>query len=136
MTLSVADIAHCLGGIVPPALVTVDADGEPNIVRLSSVRAIDDRHLALTRQFFGKTVTNLAVNPRAVIGVVDPATYDPYLADLLFLRSETSGPLFARLSAEVDAIASIMGMSDVFKLKGADVYEVLEIHAAHSGRPG
>jgi len=127
VTLTLADIARCLAGIVPPSLVTADADGQPNIVRLSAVRQLDDRHVALTRQFFGKTVVNLAVNPRAALLVVDPTTYQGYLVDLRFLRCETSGPLFERLSAEVDAIASVMGLSHVFKLKGADVYEVLGI---------
>ena len=37
------------------------------------------------------------------------------------------GPLFDRLSRDIDAIAALTGMADVFKLRSADVYRVVDI---------
>ncbi len=42
-------------------------------------------------------------------------------------RTERRGPLFDKLSRDIDAIAALTGMTDVFKLKSADVYRVIEI---------
>jgi len=40
------------------------------------------------------------------------------------VRSETSGELFEQMRAEIDAIASLMGMQDVFRLRAVDVFRV------------
>ena len=45
--------------------------------------------------------------------------------DLRFERTETSGPLFDELRASIDAIAVLMDMTDVFALRGADIYRVI-----------
>jgi hypothetical protein len=41
-----------------------------------------------------------------------------------YLHSETEGPVFDQMDMQLEAIASMSGMSDVFKLKAADIYEV------------
>ena len=38
-----------------------------------------------------------------------------------------AGPVFDRLREDVDAVASLHGMEDVFKLRSADIYRVLSI---------
>jgi adenylate cyclase len=57
---------------------------------------------------------------------VSPRTADQYHLDLRYLRTETDGPVFDRMNTRLEAVASQSGMSRVFKLRGVDVYEVLE----------
>ena len=40
-------------------------------------------------------------------------------------RTERRGPLFEQLRRDIDAIAALTGMQDVFKLRSADVYRVV-----------
>jgi adenylate cyclase len=70
---------------------------------------------------------NLAENPRASVLVIDPLEFRWYRLTLHYERTERRGPLFDRLSRDIDAIAALTGMSEVFKLKSADVYRVVAI---------
>jgi adenylate cyclase len=85
---------------------------------------VDNERVALSNQFFSKTVRNLAENPRASMLLVDPTTYDQYRLTLVYERTERRGPVFEQLRADVDAVAAIQGMQDVFKLRAADIYRV------------
>lgn len=127
MTTNLHDIAVCFEGEVPSAIATASADGTPNITYLSKVHLVDDEHVALTDQFFSKTNRNLAENPYACVLVIDPATYDQWRLLLRYERSERRGRLFDRLDRDIEAIAALTGMSGVFKLRGVDIYRVLEI---------
>jgi hypothetical protein len=86
---------------------------------------VDDDHVALSNQFFSKTIQNLAANPRACVGVVDPMTYNSYRLVLRYERTERRGPLFDRMRRDIDAIAALTGMEGVFKLRSADIYRVI-----------
>lgn len=123
--MKLADIRECLEGVLPAVIASSSAQGIPNVTYLSKVRYIDDEHVALTNQFFSKTVENIAQNPRAQITVIHPNTGQQVRLDVTFVQSVGSGELFEQLRAELDAIASLMGMQDVFKLRSADVYRVL-----------
>lgn len=120
-------LALCFEGAVPAVIATAAADGTPNVTYLSRVQRVDDERIALSNQFFSKTVRNLAENPRASILLVDPTTYDQYRLSVAFERTERRGPVFERLRGEVDALAALIGMQDVFKLRAADIYRVLHI---------
>jgi predicted pyridoxine 5'-phosphate oxidase superfamily flavin-nucleotide-binding protein len=137
MTLS--EIASCFEGIVPAEIATASADGMPNVTHLSRVHMVDDEHVALSNQFFSKTVRNLAENPRACVTVIDPLTYDSYKMILQYERTERRGPLFDRMRRDIDAIAALTGMQDVFKLRSADVYRVVSLDqvrgAVHEAGP-
>ena len=126
MSRPLDSIARCFDNTVPSVLATRGPDGFPNMIALSKVTYVDSHHIVLSRQFFKKTGRNLAFDPRACLLLTDPETYRPYRLQLTFLRSETEGPLFEQLSAEIDGIASLTGMSSVFRLKSADVFRVDE----------
>lgn len=123
-------IRNCLDGAIPGAIVTVALDGMPNVARISQVDYLDDEHVALSFQFFNKTRENVLANPHVQIHVVDPDSAARYSLDARYLRTETAGPLFEGMKAKLAGIASLVGMSKVFRLLGADIYQVLAIHPA------
>ena len=59
--------------------------------------------------------------------LIDPLTYDQFRLTLVYERTERRGTVFERLRDDVDAIAALQGMQDVFKLRAADIYRVLHI---------
>jgi adenylate cyclase len=121
---SLASLAHCFQGVVPSVVCTTDADGVPNVVFVSQVYGVDDRRVALSRQFFSKTTRNLEATRRAAVEVMDPLTLQAYRLRLRFTGSDTSGPLFETMALRIQAIASHTGMSGIFRLIAADVFEV------------
>lgn len=124
MTITLRDLAPLLEGVIPPVLATCSASGEPNVTYLSSVQVLDDDHVVASNQFFGKTVANLDENPQACVLAHDHATGRMYRIHVHLVRRETDGPVFDELSARIDAIAAMMGMESVFRLRSADVYAV------------
>ena len=125
--IALTSIWRCFQGVIPSIIATSDAEGTPNVTYASQVHLIDDGHVALSRQFFNKTSRNLDENPRACAEVHDPVTFQSYRLHLKFLRSEKSGPLFDVMSTRIQAIASLTGMSGIFRLIGADVFEVVRV---------
>ena len=125
--LGLRDIHLCFEGAIPAVIATASSDGTPNVTYLSRVRLVDDERVALSNQFFSKTVRNLAENPRASVLLIDPVAYDAFRLTLVYERTERRGALFDRLREDVDAVAAISGMQDVFKLRAADIYRVLHI---------
>ena len=121
------DIAPCFEGTVPATIATASADGTPNVTHLSRVHLVDDDHVALSNQFFSKTMRNLAENPRASLVLIDPRVFDVYRLTIEYERTEKRGPLFDRLHHDIEAIAALTGMQGVFKLRSADVYRVVEL---------
>lgn len=128
MMLKLDAIRECLEGVVPGIMATAAPDGTPNVAYLSQIQFVDGDHVALSYQFFNKTRQNILSNPRAMLTVTNPATAAQYRLTLQFLRTETSGPLFESMKAKLAGIASHTGMSGIFKLLGADVFRVVDIH--------
>ncbi len=127
MSICLGDLSRCFQGIAPSVIATADSHGVPNVTYLSQVYYVDDSHVALSCQFFNKTRRNLDENPAACVEVLDPLTFQAFRLHLRFLRSEKSGSLFDSMALRIDAIASQTGMTGVFRLIAADVFEVLEI---------
>jgi len=125
--VNLASISRCFHGLIPSIIATADGRGVPNVTYISQVYCVDDRHVALSCQFFNKTRRNLDENPVACVEVIDPLTLQAYRLRLKFLRSEKSGPLFDTMALRIDAIASHTGMKGVFRLLAADVFAVQSI---------
>ena len=121
------DIATCFEGVIPAMMATCSLEGEPNVTEISQVHLVDEKHVALSHQFFNKTQRNVRENPHATILVFAPVTYVLYRLQLRFDHSESAGPLFEEMSARLQVIASHTGMLGIFKLRSADVYEVLSV---------
>lgn len=124
-----SEIRPCLEGVIPAVIATVAADGTPNVAYISQVCFVDEGHVALSFQFFNKTRANILANPYANLLVLHPQTVQFFRLHLRYLRTETQGPLFESMKAQLAGIASHTGMSNVFKLLGSDVYAVQEIEA-------
>lgn len=127
MTLSLNLIRPCLEGMIPGVIATCDASGVPNVSYVSQVHYVDGHQLALSFQFFNKTRLNMLQNPQLTAYVIDPVTTSRYRIALLYLRTETDGPLFQHMKAKLAGIASHTGMSGIFELRGADICRVLQI---------
>jgi adenylate cyclase len=125
VTVRLSDHLACFQGVVPSTIATCDTEGTPNVTDLSQVRYVDETHVALSCQFFNKTRRNVERNPYATVEVLDPVTFEALRLELRFDHSETEGPLFDAMALRVQVIASHAGMSGVFRLLSADVYEVL-----------
>jgi hypothetical protein len=126
-TLRLEDLWACFQGMIPAALSTCASDGMPNITFISQVYYVDSTRIAISHQFFNKTHRNVRENPLACAMMLDPRTLQAYRLGLRFDHSESSGPLFDSMSLQLQAIASHAGMTDVFRLRAADVYHVLRI---------
>jgi hypothetical protein len=112
---------------VPALMVTCSADGIPNATVISQVYYVDETHAALSFQFFSKTIKNVRENPRAWVGLSDLAGHADWAMQLEFERSETEGPIFDAMDMQIEAIASMTGMSGIFKLRAADIYRVVSV---------
>ena len=91
---------------------------------LSKAHVVDEHRIALSNQFMSKSAHNLAENPQASMLLTDAATAEQYRLHLRYERTERRGPLFDRLREEVDAVAAMSAMTDVFRLRSADIYRV------------
>jgi putative methionine-R-sulfoxide reductase with GAF domain len=128
-------IMACFQGVIPSPFATCAPDGTPNITYLSIVRYVDPERVAVSRQFLNKTRANLDANPRAQVLVIDPETLQDYLLELRYLHTESDGPVFEEMRANLDAVASQSGMGDVFRLRGVDIHRVESCRASLGNVP-
>ena len=117
----------CLQGMFPSWMTTCSMEGEPNTTVISQVWYVDAEHVALSFQFFNKTKKNISENPHAFATIVNPGTLAMYNLELEFDHSETNGDLFDDMDMKLEAIASMTGMSGIFKLQAADIYTVTSL---------
>jgi adenylate cyclase len=135
--IALETLTPCFQGLIPAWLCTCSGDGMPNAAILSHVDYVDPRHVALSFQFFNKSKRNVAANPRALVRLYDPDTMQVYALRLRYVRTETAGPVFESMRLRIEAIASYSGLKGIFRLLGADIYEVLSVTAVphEIGRP-
>lgn len=121
------EIRPVLDNGIPAVMVTCSRDGVPNTTILSQVYYVDETRVALSFQFFSKTIKNVRENPRACVFVNDVIGQATWILQLEFQKSETEGPIFDAMDMQIEAIASATGMSGIFKLRAADIYRVLSV---------
>jgi GAF domain/Pyridoxamine 5'-phosphate oxidase len=135
LTFPLENIASCFEGIIPSTICSCSSDGTPNLTYLSIVHLLDPYHVGLSYQFFNKTRKNIMENPMVQVLVVSPETAYQYRLNLCYERTETQGPTFERMKSGLDAVASQTGMSQVFRLRGVDIYRVLDCQPFDSQAP-
>jgi len=118
------EMKPAMQGTIPSIIVTCSKDGIPNATTISQAFYVDENHIALSFQFFNKTIKNVRENPFASLTIYHPQTFENWVMNIEYIRSETEGDLFDQMDMQLEAIASMTGMSDVFKLRAADVYKV------------
>ena len=121
------EIKAAMQGVIPSHVVTCSADGTPNASVISQVYYVDADHVALSHQFFNKTKRNIEENPQAAVWLIHPETFETWDLELAFDHSETSGPIFDAMSMQIEAIASLVGMKGIFKLRAADIFRVVSV---------
>jgi uncharacterized protein len=121
------EIRAAMQGVIPSHVVTCSADGTPNASVISQVYYVDADHVALSHQFFNKTKRNIEENPKAAVWLIHPETFETWDLELAFDHSETSGPIFDAMSMQIEAIASLVGMKGIFKLRAADIFRVVSV---------
>lgn len=127
MSLLPDEIRPVLENGIPVLLATCSKDGVPNASIVSQVKWVDGDTVALSFQFFNKTIRNVRENPHATILLNDLESGRPWRLRVRYDRSETEGPVFDAMDLEIEAIASATGMSGIFKLRSADLYRVLAV---------
>ena len=109
---------------IPVILATCSKDGVPNVSIVSQVYYVDSRRIAVSFQFFNKTIRNVRENPKASIVLNDLKRKERWVLDVEYDHSETDGPIFDAMNLQIEAIATATGMAGIFKLRSADVYRV------------
>lgn len=111
-------------GIVPSVICTCDADGIPNVAIISQTYYVDTDHVAISHQFFNKTIRNIRVNPHVSIVVQHPTEMTQWVLRATYSHAESEGDVFDQMVMQLEAIASMMGMEGVFKLQAAEIFRV------------
>lgn len=116
-----------LQGALPSALATVDESGVPNLSYISQVFYVDNNYVALSNQFFNKSMRNIKSTGIATVNIVRPDTLKSWYLELKHKESKTDGELFEKMKMQLAAIATLSGMEDVFKLHASEVFEVVKV---------
>lgn len=127
LNLDSPDMRACLESMIPAAIASVSEDGTPNVTWLSIMQRLGENHIGLSRQFFRKTSANIRTNQRLQLLVIHPWNGRQYQLNLEHQNSEMDGPRFDAMRAQLDAVASQSGMSQVFKLQALEVCRVVSI---------
>jgi hypothetical protein len=126
-TVTLEEIMPALQGVIPTIVATSSLSHIPNVTYISQVYYVDENHVALSYQFFNKTIRNVGENPMLAAIVTSPVDYTLYKLLLRYVESQTSGEVFDNMSMQLDALAVVQRKEGIFKLKAAVIYEVVSI---------
>jgi hypothetical protein len=121
------EIREVMDNGVPVVLATCSRDGVPNVSIVSQVYYVDPGRVAISFQFFNKTIRNVRENPHAQVVLNDLAGVRHWVLELEYDHSETEGPIFDTMNLQIEAIATATGMKGIFKLRAADIYRVRNV---------
>ena len=76
---------------IPAIVATCSADGIPNATIISQVYYVDGTHIALSFQFFNKTIRNVRENPQACVTLNDLEGNTKWILDVRYDHSEIRG---------------------------------------------
>lgn len=127
MTQLPDEIREVMENGVPVILATCSRDGVPNVSIVSQVYYVDPGRIAISFQFFNKTIRNVRENPQASVVLNDLQRRERWVLSVDYDHSETDGPIFDAMNLQIEAIATATGMSGIFKLRSADLYRVKEV---------
>ena len=113
-----------LEGVMPSLVATIAADGTPNIAYISQVWFVDATRVAISHQFFNKTMKNLGEVPLAMAQTFDPRTLDMWLLRLRHVESQRDGAVFEQMEMQLEALGSMTGTTGLWHLKAAEIFEV------------
>lgn len=122
--IALTTIRDCFEGVIPSVVATLDAEGVPNVSYLSQVYLVDDDHIALSNQFFSKTADNVGATGRATLLVVSGRSGVQYTLGLAHEASLTAGDTFDRMAAQLSAVSTQLGVSEVMNLRSAELFRV------------
>lgn len=133
--VTLKSVRRMFEGVIPAVMCSVSADGMPHLCFLSQVEYVDEGHVALSFQFFNRSRENILATRRCMVSVDDPYTAAGIRMQLRYVRTESSGPVFERMRAKLAGIAAHTGMDKVYRLLGADIYEVSAVREIAGRRP-
>jgi hypothetical protein len=81
------------------------------------VQYLDRERVATSPQSFNCALTHLNSSPFSQVLVVRPGTGEEFRLDLRYLHTTAEGEEFEAMRANLDAIASHMGMGPAFRLR-------------------
>jgi hypothetical protein len=120
-------IKLALEDVFPSYIITVSKNGYPTNTSLSQVCYVDERHIALPVQTFNKDCQNVHEFPDIIAEVIDPVTLRNWNLELKYLSTVEQGPIFQKMASKIAEIFSLVGMEDLFHLRGAEIYEVIAV---------
>lgn len=121
------DMLPAMQGGIPSVVSTISKDGTPNVSYISQVFPVDEKHLALSNQFFSKTMKNIQETGKASVNIILPEDGTSWYLQLSHKETQTEGDVFDEMRMQLDVIASMTGMQDVFKLAASEVFEVISV---------
>lgn len=119
-----AGLDDCFDGVIPSIIATLDPSGEPNVSYLSQVYRVDERHVAVSNQFFSKTAINVKATGRATLLIVNGRTGAQHSLGLVHLGSLREGRVFQHMAAQLQAISSQQHVGEAMELRSAEIYRV------------
>jgi hypothetical protein len=120
-------IKLALEDVFPSYIITVSKNGYQTNTSLSQVCYVDERHIALPVQTLNIACQNFQDVPNVIAEVVDPVTLRNWNLELRYLSTVEQGPIFQKMAVKLARIFSLVGMEDLFHLRGAEIYEVIAV---------